>query len=62
MISRTTVTGVFSTEFLGEIVEFLDNQRRPVKESERVPGPYPYFGANGQQGTINDYLFDPTFR
>jgi restriction endonuclease S subunit len=43
---------------LAECCEFLDHIRRPVKESERVKGPYPYFGANGQQGWINDYLFD----
>jgi type I restriction enzyme S subunit len=43
---------------LEECCEFLDHIRRPVKESERVNGPYPYFGANGQQGWINDYLFD----
>ncbi|MCW5878511.1 MAG: restriction endonuclease subunit S [Anaerolineales bacterium] len=43
---------------LGEVVEFLDNERIPVKHSERVPGPYPYYGANGQQGTIDGYIFD----
>jgi type I restriction enzyme S subunit len=43
---------------LGEAVEFLDSLRRPVTESERRPGPYPYYGANGQQGTIDDYIFD----
>ena len=43
---------------LAECCEFLDHVRRPIKESERVNGPYPYFGANGQQGWINDYLFD----
>jgi len=32
--------------------------RRPVTESERVDGPYPYYGANGQQGTIDGYIFD----
>jgi type I restriction enzyme, S subunit len=39
-------------------VEFLDSQRRPVTESDRRAGPYPYFGANGQQGTIDDFIFD----
>lgn len=43
---------------LGKAVEFLDSKRRPVKASDRVPGPYPYYGANGQQGTIDDYIFD----
>ncbi len=43
---------------LGEVVVFLDHLRRPVKSNERNPGPYPYFGANGQQGTIDGFLFD----
>lgn len=43
---------------LGEVVEFLDNLRRPVTASDRVEGPYPYYGANGQQGTIDGYIFD----
>ena len=43
---------------LGELVTFLDHKRRPVKESDRKPGPYPYLGANGPQGMIDDYLFD----
>jgi type I restriction enzyme S subunit len=43
---------------LSDCCDFLDHLRRPVKESERVSGPYPYFGANGQQGWIDDYLFD----
>ena len=38
--------------------EILDSQRKPVIESERVPGMYPYYGANGIQGTINQYIFD----
>lgn len=43
---------------LGEVVEFLDHLRKPVTARDRVEGPYPYYGANGQQGTINGYLFD----
>ena len=43
---------------LSEAVEFLDNLRKPVKASERIEGDYSYFGANGFQGTINDYIFD----
>lgn len=38
--------------------EILDSQRRPITESERVLGRYPYYGANGIQGTINQYIFD----
>ena len=43
---------------LGEVVQFLDSKRKPVKGRDRIPGPYPYYGANGQVGTINDYIFN----
>src|ERR1019366_3418123 len=43
---------------LGDFVEFLDSKRCPVTESERRSGPYPYYGANGLQGTIDEYIFD----
>jgi type I restriction enzyme S subunit len=43
---------------LGDICEFLDHKRKPVTEGLRTSGPYPYYGANGQQGWIDDYLFD----
>jgi type I restriction enzyme S subunit len=58
MINRQTVARAFPVRPLGEIAEFLDHKRRPVKESERLPGPFLYYGANGQQGTIDAYLFD----
>jgi type I restriction enzyme S subunit len=58
VISRSSITTAFPVKKLGEVVEFLDSQRRPVTESERTEGPYPYYGANGKQGTIDDYLFD----
>ena len=43
---------------LGEIVEILDNQRKPVTKRDRTPGPYPYYGATGVLDYIDDYLFD----
>ena len=37
--------------------EILDSQRKPVTESERVPGMYPYYGANGyKELLINIFL------
>jgi type I restriction enzyme S subunit len=48
----------FPVRSLGDVVDFLDSLRRPVKEADRKPGPYPYYGANGQQGTIEAYIFD----
>ena len=58
MISRNSIGGAYPTKRLGDIVEFLDSMRRPVTESDRRLGPYPYYGANGQQGTIDDFIFD----
>ena len=46
---------------LGEIVEILDSKRKPIKKSERIFGNYPYYGANGIQDYVNNYIFDGTF-
>ena len=51
---------------LGEVCEFLDGMRIPVNDAERqkrILGKeqselYPYYGANGQIGWIDGYLFD----
>ena len=51
---------------LGETCEFLDRRRVPVNEVERrrrIAGKtqselYPYYGANGQVGWIDNFLFD----
>lgn len=50
----------FPTRPLGELVDVLDFKRRPVNSEARAKrvGPYPYYGANGQVGTIDDFLFD----
>lgn len=43
---------------LGEICEILDSKRVPITATERQPGPYPYYGANGVQDYVADYIFD----
>jgi type I restriction enzyme S subunit len=43
---------------LGEVVEFLDSKRVPITARDRKPGPYPYYGANGLQDHVADYIFD----
>ncbi|MDX2054766.1 MAG: restriction endonuclease subunit S [Polyangiaceae bacterium] len=43
---------------LNDAVEFLDHMRRPTTASDREPGPYPYYGANGQQDSVAKYIFD----
>lgn len=59
MITRNSVGGgAYPVRTLGEVVEFLDSKRRPVTESDRQAGSYPYYGANGKQGTIDNYIFD----
>ena len=58
MISREIIQRGFPIKPLGEVVEFLDSRRRPITASERIPGPYPYYGANGQQDSVADYIFD----
>jgi type I restriction enzyme S subunit len=46
---------------LGQIAENHDAKRRPVKASNRRPGPYPYYGAQGIVDHVEDYLFDGEF-
>ena len=43
---------------LEEICDILDSRRIPITASDRKPGPYPYYGANGIQDYVSDYIFD----
>ena len=43
---------------LEEVCEILDNKRVPITAKDRIPGPYPYYGANGVQDYVADYIFD----
>lgn len=45
---------------IGEICDCLDSLRRPVNQKDRAKckGLYPYYGANGETGRIDDYIFD----
>lgn len=58
MIRSSTFTDKWPIVKLGDVVNFLDHKRIPVTKSDRIPGEYQYYGANGSQGTINDYIFD----
>ncbi|MBX3245552.1 MAG: restriction endonuclease subunit S [Myxococcales bacterium] len=42
----------------GELIESFDSIRMPVKEADRKPGPYPYYGASGIVDFVDGYLFD----
>ena len=46
---------------LGDVCEVLDNKRKPISKKDRVSGKYPYYGANGVQDYVNNYIFDGQF-
>lgn len=46
---------------LEQCCSILDNQRKPVTKAAREAGEYPYYGANGIQDYVSDYIFDGTF-
>ncbi len=52
--------GEWDEKPLGQVVRFLDGQRKPIKESDRafMQGQYPYYGASGIIDYINDFIFD----
>lgn len=41
-----------------ECCDILDSRRIPITASERRNGRYPYYGANGIQDYVADYIFD----
>ena len=41
-----------------ECCDILDSRRIPITASERRSGPYPYYGANGIQDYVAEYIFD----
>lgn len=58
MLTKQIAESHYPFKPLSKVADFLDHLRKPVKQSDRKPGPYPYYGANGQQGTIDGFLFD----
>ena len=43
---------------LEDCCEILDSMRIPITAADRKEGPYPYYGANGIQDYVADYIFD----
>ncbi len=43
---------------LGDVIVNHDSRRIPVREADRKPGPYPYYGASGVVDYVDKYLFD----
>ena len=52
------LTAEWTTSRFGELSINFDGRRRPVKELDRRPGPYPYYGASGIVDYVDDYIFD----
>lgn len=48
---------------LDAVVDIYDYARVPLNKQQRArrEGRYPYYGANGRVGTIDDYIFDGEF-
>ena len=46
---------------LGELVEIRDSERIPISRDQRESGDVPYYGANGIQDYVSNYLFDGDF-
>lgn len=48
---------------LDEVLSLLDSQRKPMSSMERdgMAQNYPYYGAAGQLGYVEDYIFDGTY-
>ncbi|MBQ3552041.1 MAG: restriction endonuclease subunit S [Clostridia bacterium] len=43
---------------LEEVCEILDSRRVPITAKDRKAGVYPYYGANGLQDYVAEYIFD----
>ncbi|MCY3787765.1 MAG: restriction endonuclease subunit S [Gemmatimonadetes bacterium] len=43
---------------LGKVCDILDRLRKPITKRDRIPGPYPYYGATGVLDQVADYIFD----
>ena len=50
----------WNVQKIESLVNVLDSQRIPINSDERkkIPGNIPYYGANGIQDYVGDYIFD----
>ena len=44
--------------YIEDCCEILDSMRIPITASDRKEGKYPYYGANGLQDHVAEYIFD----
>ncbi|MFO0654590.1 MAG: type I restriction-modification system endonuclease, partial [Polyangia bacterium] len=58
--SRTSLPPGWSRCAVGRFAECLDRLRVPIKKDNRknLRGLYPYYGANGEVGRLDEYIFD----
>lgn len=47
--------------YIEDCCEILDSMRIPITAEDRKGGEYPYYGANGIQDHVADYIFDGEF-
>lgn len=55
---RRCCVGKWELVSVSEVTNILDNKRVPITASERRSGKYPYYGANGVQDYIDNFIFD----
>src|SRR5581483_4839052 len=56
-VTPTTLPDGWSVEQFGNLVENYDSVRVPVRQGDRRPGSYPYYGASGIVDHVDGYLF-----
>ena len=52
------MAGEWMMSELGDLTINFDGKRKPVKESDRRPGSYPYYGASGVVDHVDGFIFD----
>ena len=52
------MAGEWTEQLLGDLTDNFDAIRIPVKQRDRRPGPYPYYGASGVVDHVEGFLFD----
>lgn len=69
MIENNKIPAHWEVKSISEVCEILDALRRPVNSNERIKRTdgkrekelYPYYGATGQVGLIDDYILEGEF-
>ena len=57
-MTEASMTAHWTISRFEELSINFDGKRRPVKESDRRPGTFPYYGASGIVDRVDGYLFD----